>query len=310
MQLYNKNEFFTSLLFMTIDNNCYYATKFIVEHKFSITTTSHYNSQFIYVNNQANKKFKINKINRQIISKFEINSEFLYYYKFGIENMMQRLCYCEFSKILNYIWKKLSPQQILEYQNIYLNHTLDNLNSYYSNNILKIFKNSNNCSCCNYNISKNELYKKIIILYKKIIGKKENDIVYIFNYINCYHYEKDIFKWEYFRILYFNGFNHKYDSYSPLEIIKYLKNFKTKFKENKHDKFDSNLDCILKIIDFQLCVQYLRQKYLNKYNKNVTIFRQSLQDINNEFKYAPVCNKLSISSMIGLEFKKYGQYMS
>ena len=35
-------------------------------------------------------------------------------------------------------------------------------------------------------------------------------------------------------------------------------------------------------------------KYLNKYNKNVTIFRQSLQDINNEFKYAPVCNKLSI----------------
>ena len=84
------------------------------EHKFSITTASHYNSQFIYVNNQANKKFKINKINRQIISKFEISSEFLYYYKFGIENMMQRLCYCEFSKILNYIfWKKLSPQQIL-----------------------------------------------------------------------------------------------------------------------------------------------------------------------------------------------------
>lgn len=301
-----KNDFFTILLFLTIDNNSYYATKFILGHQFKVTNFYNYYSKFIYgKNDYKNKKLKINKINREIISKFEFNNDFINYYKFAVENIIQNHCYCQLSMILNYIWRKLTPQQIVKCQKKYLKHTENNLTSYYSTNILKLFENSNSCSCCNSEKPKNEFYKKIIKLYKKILGKKENDIVYIFNYINSwYQGTTESFKWEYFRILYLNGFHHKYDFDSPSEIIEYLQSSKTKYKEDK--KYNSNyLDCILKIIDFQLCIQYLRQKYLNKYNKSVTNFKNTIQNINNEFKYTPICDdKLPISSMIGFEFKK------
>ena len=112
--------------------------------------------------------------------------------------------------------------------------------------------------------------------------------------------------WQYFRLMYMNGIRHYYEYNLPTLIIIRLKEERKKiikdYENNK--KFEKFLHCINNIIDFQLCIQYIRRYYMRKFSKHLNNFKNCIQHINNEFKFNPIKNNSYISNKIGYEFKK------
>lgn len=305
----NKDTFFTNLLYSCIKDNNYHASKFILSHQFTIKDYYIFFDITKLLHNDDKQYNKISQINRQLISKFEINDDFIKRYHYLIELAMNTYCYCYLSKFLKYLWSKLSKKQLEQCQNEIIEHNKKK-HTYYLHGpgIIKTIENTSKCQYCNPDNKKiidNNICLKIINLYKETTGQNKNDIVYIPNLFKSWN--GTYVDWEYYRILYLNGFRHKYDFESPLYIIQHLltekDTFKTKCK--KYKMSDTNYyNCSLKIINFQLCIQYLRQKYLKKYHYNVTNFKNTIQNINNEFKYCPPIKCNNLANVLGLEFKK------
>ena len=114
-------------------------------------------------------------------------------------------CYCYWSKFLKYLWSKLSKKQLEQCQNEILEYTKNysKKSYYYPHEIIKTIENTSKCQYCNTDkkdILDDDVCLKIINLYKKILGKNENDIVYIPNFFKSWNGTS--VDWKYYRLLY------------------------------------------------------------------------------------------------------------
>ena len=309
-----KNSFLTSIFCLTIEENNYYCAKYILSFDFSISEYYIFNSYYTMLTNKKNKKFKINEFNRQMCDKFIINENFYDAYYDMIESLTNTYCLCRIKKFLIYLWSRMNAEQLKYcHTNMIKKHTQLILNIHYENfvhkcHISKIFEKTQLCSICNPKLNvvlDDDKCQEIIHFYKKILGKQENDTIYTYNFLSLWQGCSN-WIWSYYRIMYMNGIRHYYEEDLPTIIINKIKDTHKKIiqKHKSDSKFDKYLECINNIKNFQLSVQYIRKRYLRKYNKNLYIFKNNIQFINNEFKFNPIKNNLDISNKIGYEFKK------